>query len=55
MTVFQGARRAGGGPERRAEDLSTLTTAQLRALCAERGIQAPAKATKTRLLRLLQG
>lgn len=54
MTIFQGARPTeaaadGGG----GQDLSKLTLAQLRALCAERGISAPSKANKAKLLRLL--
>lgn len=36
-----------------AVDLSSLTVATLRALCEERGIAAPSKATKARLVELL--
>ena len=36
-------------------DLSTLTVATLRALCEERGIEAPGKAKKAELIALLEG
>lgn len=34
-------------------DLSALTVAQLRELCAERGVDAPRRATKAQLVALL--
>ena len=34
-------------------DLATLTVATLRALCEERGIEAPKKATKAKIIELL--
>lgn len=34
-------------------DLASLTVATLRALCAERGVEAPKKATKAQLVELL--
>lgn len=36
-------------------DLSALTVATLRALCEERGIEAPKRATKAALVELLGG
>jgi hypothetical protein len=36
-------------------NLSALTVATLRALCGERGIEAPKRATKAQLLELLEG
>lgn len=41
--------------ETAAEDLTSLTVAELRTLCAERGIDAPKRATKARLVGLLDG
>lgn len=35
-------------------DYSAMTNEQLRALCAERGVEAPRRATKARLLSLLK-
>lgn len=35
------------------QDLSVLTAARLRELCAERGIDAPSRATKAQLIALL--
>lgn len=58
MSVFQGARALSDGAKPTAPetgDLSALTVKQLRALCAERGIDAPSRATKTRLIELLGG
>ena len=36
-------------------DLAALTVAQLRALCADRGVDAPKRATKAQLIALLDG
>lgn len=36
-------------------NLSALTVAALRALCGERGIEAPKRATKAQLIALLEG
>ena len=36
-------------------DLSSLKVAELKALCAERGIEVPSKATKAVLIGLLEG
>ena len=36
-----------------APDLSVMTCAELRALCAERGVTAPKRATKAQLVALL--
>ena len=36
-----------------APDLSAMTCAELRALCAERGVTAPKRATKAQLVALL--
>ena len=41
------------GEREQGADLSALTAAQLRALCAERGIEAPRRATKAQLAELL--
>ena len=38
---------------KRPVDLAALTVAQLRELCAERGIEAPRRATKAKLIELL--
>jgi hypothetical protein len=49
---------SAGAPEAdapEADDLSTLTNAQLKALCAERGITYANKVTKPQLLELLEG
>lgn len=43
---------AHGGP---ATDLTGMTVAQLRALCAERGIAAPRRATRAQLMLLIEG
>lgn len=58
MTVFAGAARvsrATGSPAREAgaPEWASMTVAQLRAACEERGIDAPRKATKAQLLGLL--
>lgn len=37
----------------RGTDLSEMTVAQLKALCAERGIAVPGRATKAQLIALL--
>lgn len=37
------------------DDLASHTVAELRALCADRGIEAPKRATKARLVELLGG
>ena len=62
MTVFHGAERRAGAtaPARPAPDTGTvdpasLTVAELRALCHERGLDVPSKATKARLVDLLNG
>ena len=38
-----------------APDLTSLTNAQLAAMCEERGIEVPRRATKAQLLALLEG
>ena len=60
MTVFVGAERLAGptvpahpSPEATAVDFGAMTVAQLRELCAERGIDAPKRATKGQLIELL--
>lgn len=59
MTVFIGAARVEAAPpepnaaQERREDLAALTKAQLAELCAERGIEAPSRATKAQLVALL--
>ena len=46
-------------PEKPAEseghDLSSLTVAQLKAMCAERGIKVPVKAKKSDIVKVLGG
>ena len=44
----QAARPAAAAP-----DLASLTVPQLRELCAERGVEAPKRATKAQLVLLL--
>jgi hypothetical protein len=41
--------------EAQTGNLDALTVTELRALCAERGVVAPSRATKARLLELLGG
>ena len=52
MTILQGAERISND-EPQAVDLSALTNAELRAICEERGIEVPRRATKAQLLGLL--
>lgn len=42
------------GGEDEGEDLASLTNAQLREICAERGIDVPPKANKAKLLSLIE-
>lgn len=42
-------------PEPPTADLAAMTVAQLRAMCAERGVDAPKRATKAQLIRLIEG
>ncbi len=60
MSIFQGAERVSAPAPMRetasvavTPDLTSLTNAQLAALCDERGIDVPRKATKAQLLALL--
>lgn len=54
MTVYVGyARPRAEGAAVAPAGLDTMTNDQLRALCAERGIEAPRRATKDALLKLL--
>lgn len=48
-----GWRRADATEQPEPVDLSGMTVAQLRALCAERGVDAPKRATKAQLVQLL--
>ena len=38
-----------------APDYSAMKVAELRALCSERGLEAPSKATKAQLIEILEG
>ena len=53
MTVFAGAERLTT-PEPETQDLTAFTVAKLRALCEERGIEAPKRSTKAQLIELLK-
>ncbi len=63
MSVFQGAEALAPAPpsarddahKAQQPDYTGMTVAQLRAECAERGVKVPAKATKARLVELLEG
>lgn len=49
------AEPVGAQPAGDAPSLGGMTAAQLRALCAKRGVEAPRKATKAQLMELLEG
>ena len=61
MSIFQGAARLTSAPvpvretapEAETPDLTSLTNAQLAAMCADRGIEVPKRATKAQLIALL--
>ena len=42
-------------PEVEAPDYSAMKVAELKALCAERGLDVPSKATKAQLIEILEG
>lgn len=45
----------GHAPEAEGTDYATLTVAELRAICAERGVEAPPKAKKAELIAAIRG
>jgi len=51
--LANGWQRVDSTDEQPDEDLSALTVAQLKALCSERGIDVPSRATKAQLIALL--
>ena len=62
MSIFQGVARHTPAPaavpqtaSAATPDLTTLTNARLAEMCAERGIEAPRRATKAQLVALLEG